>query len=168
MLESSDSRTRTDRDDDVQDRGTIHLFAIAMAAAVAGSSWTLARSRPVPRRPSSWWSGLALIWTGAAVNRRAKRSLGRAYRTRVTVVPGHAVVTDGPYRLVRHPMYAGSCLICVGAALAVDAPSSALWVLPVAALVRRIEVEEAVLSEALGPEYAEFQGRRHRLVPGVW
>ena len=40
--------------------------------------------------------------------------------------------------------------------------------LPLAALVRRIKVEEAELARVLGDRYGEYEARTKRLVPGIW
>ncbi len=167
-LEVADGLASKDPEDDIRDQGTIKLFGTVMAAAILGSSVSLARRRPLPHRPSAWWGGLGLVWVGAAVNRAARRQLGRNYRSMLTVVPGHKLVKDGAYRWVRHPMYSGAVLSCTGAAVATGAPASALWALPALALVHRIEVEEAMLRDALGPDYSDFTQGRARLIPRVW
>jgi protein-S-isoprenylcysteine O-methyltransferase Ste14 len=167
-LEVADGLASTDPGDDVRDQGTIELFGTAMAAAIVGSCVSLARRRPLPHRRSAWWAGLGLIWVGAAVNRAARRQLGHNYRSRLTAVPEHEFVKEGLYGRVRHPMYSGATLICTGAAVAIAAPASALWALPALALVHRIEFEEAMLHDVLGPDYADFIRGRARLVPKVW
>lgn len=167
-LEASDSATSTPEGDEVGDRSTILLFAGSMAAAVTASVASLARHRPLPRHTTLWWSGLALVWSGAALNRRAKRELGANYRPKLTVVEDHDVVATGPYRYVRHPMYSGASLICLGVATSVASPASITWALPVTALIHRINVEESMLRSSLGDAYGDFTNGRSRLVPGVW
>lgn len=167
-LEVSDSATGTTASDDVRDRSTVLVFAGAMATAIAASVGSLARHRPVPHRRRPWWLGLALVWLGAGFNRLAKRELGANYRPKLTIVVDHRVVGTGPYRYIRHPMYTGGSLICLGAAVAVASPASITWLLPVAALTHRITVEESMLADSLGDDYRQFTRGRARLVPGVW
>ena len=167
-LEVADDLASKDPEDELHDQGTIKLYGAAMAAAIFGSCVSLARRRPLPHRPSTWWSGLGLVWVGAAVNRAARRQLGRNYRSRLTVVPRHTLVKEGIYRRVRHPMYSGAVLSCTGAAVAISAPASALWALPAVALVHRIEVEEEMLRNARGIDYSDFIHGRARLIPRVW
>lgn len=167
-LEVADGLASGDPEDEVRDQGTTKLFGIAMAAAIVGSCISLARRRPLPHRPRAWWTGLGLVWVGAGVNRAARRQLGRNYRSMLTVVPAHELVKEGLYCRIRHPMYSGIALICAGAAVAVTAPASALWALPTLALFHRIEVEEAMLRDALGTEYEGFVRGRARLIPEVW
>ncbi len=168
-MELSDNARPGAASDSVQDQGTIQEFGAAMSVAVSVSVIALLRGRPIPRRPRRWWAGLGLIWSGAIVNRAAKRKLGKNHRAMLTVVDAHDVTTEGPYKVVRHPMYAGASLICVGAGLAIDSlPSFAAWTLPIAALVRRIRVEEAMLRDALGDRYDDYARGRARLVPLLW
>jgi protein-S-isoprenylcysteine O-methyltransferase Ste14 len=82
---------------------------------------------------------------------------------------GQRVVTTGPYRIVRHPMYFGGILYFFGLPLLLGS-----WIgltftpILVAALTLRIGIEERALTEAL-PDYADYARRvRYRLIPGVW
>jgi protein-S-isoprenylcysteine O-methyltransferase Ste14 len=79
------------------------------------------------------------------------------------------VVSTGPYRLVRHPMYAGTLLGAGALPLALGSYVAAVLLLPlVALLVVRIRAEERFLSAGL-PGYAAYMSATpKRLVPGVW
>jgi protein-S-isoprenylcysteine O-methyltransferase Ste14 len=91
--------------------------------------------------------------------------------TQVRLQPerGQKVISTGPYGVVRHPMYAYSLLLMIGAPLLLGS----LWgllglVLFVPLLVARLLGEEAMLIEGL-PGYREYAAKvRFRLVPGVW
>jgi protein-S-isoprenylcysteine O-methyltransferase Ste14 len=82
---------------------------------------------------------------------------------------GQYVVTEGPYRLVRHPSYIGSILSWVCAALALG---SWLALVPVAFIAATVVVRTALEDRALQREldgYREYARRVHyRLLPGVW
>ena len=79
------------------------------------------------------------------------------------------VITTGPYRIVRHPMYAGGLLLLLFAPLALGS----YWALPFALLlfvviVLRILYEEKFLMQNL-PGYEEYcKKTRHRLIPWIW
>jgi len=81
----------------------------------------------------------------------------------------HTVITSGPYRYVRHPMYAGMIFYLFGAPLLLGSWWGLLWgcvLLGVFAI--RIQIEEGTLRREL-PGYNEYTARvRYRLVPRVW
>lgn len=87
----------------------------------------------------------------------------------VQVMEGQTVITTGPYRLVRHPMYFGAVLMLIFASLALGS----WWALPgfllvVVLIVLRLLNEEKVLRGEL-PGYSEYCLRtRYRLIPLVW
>ena len=82
---------------------------------------------------------------------------------------GQRVVDRGPYRLIRHPMYAGMSAVVIGMCLWLGSwLAVAASVVPLGALLGRIGLEEPLLRRAL-PEYNEYASRvRYRLIPGVW
>ena len=88
---------------------------------------------------------------------------------RIQTERGHHVVTDGPYRIIRHPGYAGALLGFVVIPLLLDS----LWafvpaVLLIIVVFVRTALEDATLQKEL-PGYAEYaQKTRHRLIPGIW
>jgi protein-S-isoprenylcysteine O-methyltransferase Ste14 len=45
----------------------------------------------------------------------------------VKIEPGHQLATNGPFRLVRHPIYLGVDLMVLGTALWIPARLAALW-----------------------------------------
>jgi protein-S-isoprenylcysteine O-methyltransferase Ste14 len=87
----------------------------------------------------------------------------------VRLADDQRVATDGPYRIVRHPMYASVIPYLVGTALILGSWVGAVTsVLLVVGLGVRTTIEEGELREGL-PGYADYATRvRWRLVPGVW
>jgi protein-S-isoprenylcysteine O-methyltransferase Ste14 len=82
---------------------------------------------------------------------------------------GHHVITDGPYRYVRHPAYASWPFFIIGAGLALGSWSAALiGVVLVAPLLRRTALEDRILREQLEGYAAYAQKVRYRVFPGVW
>jgi protein-S-isoprenylcysteine O-methyltransferase Ste14 len=78
------------------------------------------------------------------------------------------LVTWGPYRWFRHPIYAAVLLFLWTAILTHLSPTTlALGVAATAATAVRIRGEERLLVERY-PEYAEYSARTKRLVPGVF
>ncbi len=83
--------------------------------------------------------------------------------------PGQRLISTGPYRWVRHPMYFGAIVVLLFTPLALGS----YWALPGFALVipfivLRLLGEERILCREL-PGYAEYcQRTRFRLVPLLW
>jgi protein-S-isoprenylcysteine O-methyltransferase Ste14 len=88
---------------------------------------------------------------------------------RIQADRGHVVCDSGPYRIVRHPGYAGNILPLLGIVLAL----SSLWTIIPAAValviaVIRTALEDQTLQEEL-PGYQEYARRvRFRLFPGIY
>jgi protein-S-isoprenylcysteine O-methyltransferase Ste14 len=82
---------------------------------------------------------------------------------------GHYVVTSGPYRYVRHPMYAMMFFMYSGIALELGSWWALIpAVVIVIVFVIRTALEDRTLQAEL-PGYVEYtQHTRYRLVPGVW
>lgn len=82
---------------------------------------------------------------------------------------GQTVISTGPYRYVRHPMYAAFLLMAPGTSLLLGSWYGLLWgFFIILGLARRAVLEERMLREEL-PGYAEYMGRvKYRFVPGVW
>ena len=74
------------------------------------------------------------------------------------LVKGREVTMSGPYRLMRHPLYAGSALIGVGFAVAAASPLVAGVVLGYIAVmtVAAVRLEEATLRADYGEVYARY------------
>ncbi|HEX4209076.1 MAG TPA: isoprenylcysteine carboxylmethyltransferase family protein [Candidatus Binataceae bacterium] len=80
-----------------------------------------------------------------------------------------AVIAAGPYRLIRHPMYAGGVLIMIGMPLWLGSYTATILAgLPILALAIRIVFEEQFLRREL-QGYSDYATRiRYRLVPFLW
>lgn len=154
------------------DRGSkerlVAFIWLGLAAAFS-LSWVTATVIPGWR-----WApvivGVAMILIGIAVRRWAVSVLGRFFTTSVEILDDHRVVDAGPYRIVRHPAYAGGLLSMVGTGLALGNWLSLLAALfgGLVAFIQRIRVEELALVEGLGSAYVSFATHRKRLIPGIW
>ena len=113
---------------------------------------------------------LILIWSGLAIRWWAFRALGRYFTFTVMTSSDQTIVTNGPYRLIRHPGYAGLLLALAGGGLAFGnwLSLAAMVVLPLVGVIYRIRIEEAALLDALGDDYRSYASGRKRLIPFVW
>ena len=93
------------------------------------------------------------------------RWLGRSF----SIAPeARRLVTTGPYRIVRHPLYAAELLAMIGIVCQfASLEAAALAALQFGFQVLRMRNEEAVLLTAF-PEYAGYMLRTQRIIPGVW
>ncbi|MCX6520274.1 MAG: isoprenylcysteine carboxylmethyltransferase family protein [Actinobacteria bacterium] len=139
------------------------LVTISLSLSLIG--WL---SLPMPRVVFA--AGIVILVLGVAVRQWSHVSLGRFHQGVVTIHDEHQVVEDGPYRWVRHPMYAGSAVAFLGVGLSLGTyPGLVLtFVGTLPAMLRRIRVEERALEFALGERYTTFARDRRRLVPGIW
>jgi protein-S-isoprenylcysteine O-methyltransferase Ste14 len=114
--------------------------------------------------------GLALFAGGWAIVTLALRENAFAAPVVKHQADRHQTVIDtGPYRLVRHPMYAGFIPLVVGMPLWLGSyAATALAILPMGALMARILIEEEFLRREL-PGYVAYTERvRYRLIPCLW
>src|SRR5258707_13746221 len=96
------------------------------------------------------------------------RSLYFLGRSLSVIGPARGVADRGPYRLVRHPLYSGEIISCLGLAVAVGSvPSFVVWLALIAMQVYRAIREEQVLLQAL-PQYRDYRARTAALLPGVF
>jgi protein-S-isoprenylcysteine O-methyltransferase Ste14 len=82
---------------------------------------------------------------------------------------GHKLVTDGPYRYVRHPRYLGIIVFFVGISLVYRSWLALIFVtLLVVAILWRIRKEEQLLHRVFGIEWESYVRKSWRLLPFVY
>jgi len=124
---------------------------------------------PMPRTAEVVVTALAIgasaasVWLcGAAV-----RTLGKQWTYRARVVEGHELITQGPYALVRNPIYLGMFGMLISTGLAVGR----WWTLVIAIVVFligteiRIRTEEKLLREAFGEKFDAYARQVPAFVP---
>jgi protein-S-isoprenylcysteine O-methyltransferase Ste14 len=119
----------------------------------------------VPGEPAWPLCGLVLVTLAAFLSIASLFSLGR----RFGVFPAlRGLITKGPYRLVRHPMYLAYVIADIGYNVQEwNVGTSLLVMAGWIALVYRIHAEERVLSQDAG--WSNYIASvRHRLIPGLW
>ncbi|ONB74717.1 methyltransferase family protein [Burkholderia pseudomallei] len=147
----------------------IILGVVSVASAglivVMGAEWRVLRM-PFDWRPVAL--GNALVIAGFAICFAALRA-NRFASSIVEVERDQPVISSGPYRFVRHPMYSGAMVIFFGSPIA----AQSTWAWPFAAVlavgvVARLVDEERYLSAHLDGYRAYCERVRWRLVPHVW
>ena len=120
--------------------------------------------------PLLGYVGCGFVVFGIATRLVAVATLNRQFTTSVTIVEKHEIVNTGIYRIIRHPAYLGHLASLFGFGLASGNWFSlaVLVVLPLAATLYRIRVEERALLRHFGPAYREYAHRTSRLLPGIY
>ena len=113
------------------------------------------------------WMGILLSALGVAFSLWAIVTLGRHYDLVLEVHEDHELVRQGPYALVRHPVYTGLALHFVGTCIA-----TGNWLLIAGTLLvsfpafyLRARAEEKLLRERFGAEYEKYARDVPMLVP---
>jgi protein-S-isoprenylcysteine O-methyltransferase Ste14 len=146
--------------------GLIGLVGLtATIAYIIQPNWVSWASLPLPL----WlrWSGLGFALAGFALLQWSQNTLGENWSDNPRMIKGQGLITSGPYRLIRHPIYAAVYLILGSTFLL-----SANWLIGLAwigmnvlEVTSRIRYEESLMLEYFGEQYREYMKRTGRLVP---
>jgi protein-S-isoprenylcysteine O-methyltransferase Ste14 len=178
--------------------GLIHLFAQAcLLLFVAMVVWlTIVRERPLVKAPGAQpriaaflgtnlilfgiffmppgadvgvlglLTSASLILTGHFLAVVVIRHLGRAFSI---MAEARELVTDGPFAIVRHPLYLVEQLATIGVFIQIISwPAAILFAGHFAIQLQRMRNEESVLRSAFPPDYDAYAARTARLIPGIW
>jgi protein-S-isoprenylcysteine O-methyltransferase Ste14 len=160
----SDRRTPTDR---------IGLAAAVVGMAVVPAFYVatgIPQAADYPAGMGAVVVGAVLFAAGLWVFRRSHRELGRNWSITLEIRDQHKLIENGPYALVRHPMYTSFLLIALGQAFLL-----ANWVAGLAGLVGfavlfflRVDKEERMMLEIFGPQYQAYMERTKRIIPYLY
>ncbi len=129
----------------------------------------LLKARFVPDGTWIPWAGIAITWAGTAIAIWARYCIGEYWSARVTLKEGHRLIRSGPYAYVRHPIYTGMLVACMGTALVSGEWRGILAVgLLLAAHSRKALREEKILTQEFGTEYAEYRRGTGFLFPPIF
>ena len=143
--------------------GMIGFISIIVYAI--NPAWLAWAALPVP----IWlrWTGVGLTLLGFALLQWAQNTLGKNWSDTPRMIQEQALVTSGPYRLIRHPIYTAFVFI-LGSTLLI----SANWLIGLAwlgmtilELASRIQFEEGLMLEYFGDQYRKYMKRTGRLLP---
>jgi protein-S-isoprenylcysteine O-methyltransferase Ste14 len=124
----------------------------------------------LPRNLSMELAGLIIILIGLGIRIWTRLTIGGMYSGYLRVKIRHVLVTEGPYRCIRHPGYAGFLLMAVGLALGFSSliGLAAVPCLLLPGLVYRMKIEESLLSEQFGEQFRMYALKTRRIIPFVW
>jgi protein-S-isoprenylcysteine O-methyltransferase Ste14 len=143
-------------------RWLLAVAAFVVLRFVPGSDWDRLSVH-------AWWirlPGLALLVTATVFTIWSRVSLGTMWSSTVVAREGHELRTDGPYGIVRHPIYAGLLGMLIGSAML---DGFGRWTLALAAggllVLIRVRAEERLMTEVFRDEYERYRRRVPALVP---
>jgi len=146
-----------------------HILPLLVAAALMMNSHLRIPGMNhvlIAQTPVSLAIGVVMTVAGVLFAVWARRILGSNWSATVTVKQDHALMTNGPYAWVRHPIYTGLLLALAGTAIAIGQVRAALgFVIAVLAILQKTRIEERVMLEQFGDVYRAYRARVPRLIP---
>lgn len=109
-----------------QPRGSLAAYGLLLMVSFAllAGALPLGETRLLPQQPEL--RGLTMVIAGAGLAIWSRLVLARNWSGAITLKTDHELVERGPYRFVRHPIYAGLILMFLGTAL-VRGPGAGVW-----------------------------------------
>ena len=121
-------------------------------------------------QPALTWLGAAVFAVALYLFHRTHEDLGRNWSVTLEIREQHALVTNGIYSSIRHPMYSAFWMWALAQALLL--PN---WIAGPAGLVGfgtlfffRVGREERLMEQAFGEEYRSYAARTRRIIPGLF
>ena len=141
------------------------LSPVAISLLGTYGVWVIAFLPPAETSPAIDLLSAAITLLGSLMIILAIAFLGRSF----SIAPqARTLITGGPYRIVRHPLYLAEEIAIVGVLIHVAWYAAIPFMLIHLALqISRMRYEETLLRSVF-PEYGEYARRTARLIPGVW
>jgi len=113
------------------------------------------------------WAGIGITLLGFALLQWSQNTLGKNWSDTPRMIKEQSLVTSGPYRFIRHPIYTAFLLI-LGSTLFISANwfVGLAWIgMTLIEVASRIGFEENLMLEYFGDQYREYMKRTGRLLP---
>jgi protein-S-isoprenylcysteine O-methyltransferase Ste14 len=146
---------------DPRARWGILLEVIAYTTVWQGHFWSV----PLP----IWRLALSVLFLvlASVLSWTSTRALGRHLRFEAALDPDHQLVRNGPYRIIRHPIYASMLCLLLGTAFMVATPQ--LFAIAVVVFIVgteiRVLVEDRLLEDRFGEEFREYRRTTPAYIP---
>jgi protein-S-isoprenylcysteine O-methyltransferase Ste14 len=140
---------------------------ISMIAYAVNPNWLAFARLPIP----IWfrWAGMGIVILGFGLLQWAQMTLANSWSDTPRMLKEQTLITSGPYRTIRHPIYTAFILI-LGSTLLI----SSNWLIglcwagmTILEVVSRIDFEESLMIEFFGDRYREYMKTTGRLLPKV-
>jgi protein-S-isoprenylcysteine O-methyltransferase Ste14 len=144
----------------------IHLAAFALMYSGVGRAVFDTR---LPAGSPAWRGAGAFVILAGGVLAGWARLAFASWRFRAQLDPGHRLATGGPFRWVRHPIYAGLDLLALGTAVWIPTPLTLVGALAmIVGGELRARAEEPLLERAFGEAFLAYRRRTRRFIPGIY
>ena len=107
--------------------------------------------------------------SGLLVAITARRTLAANWSSQVALKKNHELITTGPYRYVRHPIYTGMLLMFIGTALTLGTFGACIgFLIILSGFLSKLKQEEALMAEHFPQEYIVYKRHTRTLIPFIW
>jgi len=115
-------------------------------------------------REGAVWVGIALVLVGLAIGVWGRQTMVRAGTNVDPRRPATAIVTSGPFRFSRNPLYVGLTLIYLGITIALDTAWGFVLVAPLLVVMHQgvVRREERYLERKFGDGYRQYRAAVRR------
>ena len=115
-------------------------------------------------------TGIAVALLSLVYFRRIHKALASNWSPTLEIFKDHELITNGPYKHIRHPMYTQIWIWALAQALITSNAVASLSGLLTWAVVYfvRVPEEERMMNARFGTEYSEYAGRSGRILPKIW
>jgi protein-S-isoprenylcysteine O-methyltransferase Ste14 len=140
---------------------------ISLIAFVINPKWLAFADLSFP----TWlrWAGAGMALVGFALLQWAQVSLANSWSDTPRMMMGQTLITSGPYRTIRHPIYT-AFIIILGSTLFISSNwlIGLCWtMMTVLEVISRIGFEESLMLEFFGDQYRDYMKKTGRLLPKV-
>lgn len=113
--------------------------------------------------------GVVLTISGVLLSIWARSHLGKNWSSHPAVKENHELITSGPYRLLRHPIYAGMLAALLGSLLCSSNPFWFYFLIVMGVtIVYRVPVEEEIMMRTFPETYPAYKKSTSALIPFIW
>jgi protein-S-isoprenylcysteine O-methyltransferase Ste14 len=148
-------------------------FAVSFSDGWEGLFVTFGKLISQPKRlfslPVQSIAGLALIVFGFVLIFVGHFTLWRFYSSLLVIKTDHKLITHGVYRFVRHPIYLGTIMACIGFPVYTTSLLGAVIMsLMIPVFLIRIRMEEKLLIDEFGDAYRNYKETTNKLIPFIY
>ena len=150
-------------------RGGIACMVILMLNVGTTKQWMVHFTRWTRTPAGSIVAAIGVLLCGLGVGFAiwARVHIGRNWGMPMSIKADPELVTTGPYKWVRHPIYAGGLCAALGSALAAGPTWGVLFVLSLSYFLPSARIEERRMAQLFPREYPAYRERTKMLIPFI-